>query len=60
MPSRNEYVVLSKKLSLPETKIEKWLASERHRNKKKDSIMRDLSNLNQLIISKFWAIFFLF
>ncbi len=60
MTSRNEYVVFSKKISLPETKIEKWLASERHRNKKKDSIMRDLSNLNQLIISKFWAIFFLF
>ena len=35
MPSRNEYVVLSKKLSLPKTKIAKWFASERHRNKKK-------------------------
>jgi len=35
MPSRHEFIVLSKKLSLPKTKIAKWFASERHRNKKK-------------------------
>jgi len=40
MPSRDEFTVLSKKLSLPKTKIAKWFASERHRNKKKFNSQR--------------------